>query len=382
MKRMRPMILAIGLLVAAQVAQADWTTSKRLTWTSDASRNPVAAIDSDNHIHVVWYEHALGNAAIYYRRSEDGGATWSAAQRLTWASDDSYYPAIAIDNSDTIHVLWYDDPSGNQEIYCRRSKDGGATWSVAQRLTWTSGDSYYPALAIDSNNYIHVIWQDSTPIATEIYYKQSKDGGGTWSLSKRVTWALDWYYRPALAIDSANTIHAAWQCDVSGSNEIYYKRSTDGGAAWSVTQRLTWNSGDTIEPAMAADTSNYVHVVWYDDTSGNDEIYYKRSADGGATWGGVQRLTSTTAHSRRPVIAIDSSGNIHVVWDDRKIGFPEIYYRHSTNQGASWSGVQRLTWTSRYSESPAIAIDSNDTIHVVWEDDTPGNKEIYYKNGK
>jgi hypothetical protein len=31
--------------------------------------------------------------------------------------------------------------------------------------------------------------------------------------------------------------------------------------------------------------------------------------------------------------------------------------------------------------NPAMAIDSSDTIHVVWNDDTPGNTEIYYKNG-
>jgi hypothetical protein len=28
-----------------------------------------------------------------------------------------------------------------------------------------------------------------------------------------------------------------------------------------------------------------------------------------------------------------------------------------------------------------IAVDSNNHIHVVWSDETPGNFEIYYKKG-
>ena len=48
---------------------------------------------------------------------------------------------------------------------------------------------------------------------------------------------------------------------------------------------------------------------------------------------------------------------------------------------ADWNGAKRLTWTSGSSRSPATAVDSNNHIHVVWEDLTPGNYEIYYKRG-
>jgi len=48
---------------------------------------------------------------------------------------------------------------------------------------------------------------------------------------------------------------------------------------------------------------------------------------------------------------------------------------------ADWSTAKRLTWTSGNSQSPAIAIEASDIIHVVWSDDTPGNDEIYYNQG-
>jgi len=79
---------------------------------------------------------------------------------------------------------------------------------------------------------------------------------------------------------------------------------------WSSTKRLTWNSGYSYDPAIATDPSGNIHVVWYDSTSGNTEIYYKRSTDGGSTWQLTKRLTWNSGESRYPAIATDSGGNI------------------------------------------------------------------------
>jgi hypothetical protein len=49
---------------------------------------------------------------------------------------------------------------------------------------------------------------------------------------------------------------------------------------------------------------------------------------------------------------------------------------------AQWTPSNRLTWTAGASESPSVAVGAGSIIHVVWEDATPGNHEIYYKNGK
>jgi hypothetical protein len=123
-----------------------------------------------------------------------------------------------------------------------------------------------------------------------------------------------------------------------------------------------------------------VHVVWEDTTAGNYELYFKRSADGGLTWNPDQRLTWTPGDSFAAAVAMDSSDTIHVVWSDYTPGNPDIYYR-SRPAGGAWSAVQRLTWTSEDSASPAMAVDSAGNLHVVWSDFTPGNYEIYYKKG-
>jgi hypothetical protein len=117
---MEVVILALGLLFFSQVAQGDWTTAQRLTWTSGFSGEPDIAIDSNNVIHVVWYDNRPGNNEIYYKNSSDGGTTWMASEKLTWNSGDSGWPDIAADPSGNLHLVWYDDTPGNREIFYRR----------------------------------------------------------------------------------------------------------------------------------------------------------------------------------------------------------------------------------------------------------------------
>jgi BNR repeat-like domain len=381
MKRIVLITLACGFLFSTSTALADWGTSKKISWTADSSDVPAIAIGPGGVLHVVWQDLTPGNWEIYCRRSPDGGMSWNAAKRITWTPGDSFAPDVAADSGSIVHAVWSDNTPGNYEIYYRKSPDGGTTWGTARRLTWTAGSSSSPAIAMDADNVLHVVWDDMTSGAASIYYKRSTDKGNTWSVSKKLTSSSGNSMRPALVIDSSKTLHAAWWDDTPGNPEIYHKRSTDGGSTWSAAQRLTWTSGKSYDPAIAAGPGQTLFVVWDDDTPGNYEILAKRSTDGGATWGASQRLSWSSLESLAPDIAIDAGNAIHVVWSDYTPGNPELYYRESSNGGSTWSAAQRISWTAEDSASPAILADSGGTLHLVWEDFTPGNYEIFYKKG-
>ena len=384
MKRLAFIVLVLGFFLSAQWARAEWTPAKRLTWTSGVSSSPAIAVDSGDAIHVIWQEYISDNLEISYKRSGNGGTSWSPNRRLTWTEGWSGCPAIAIDSNDALYVAWEDVITpGNSEIYFKKSPDGGATWNPAERITWTSSYSRFPALAIDSNDAVHAVWEDDTSGDYEIYYRKTTDGGATWGAAQRLTWNTGSSYFAAVAIDSSNHIHVAWH-DLTPDYyyaEIYSKRSTDGGAAWSPAQRLTWTSGNSVAAAIAIDSSGKISITYDDDTLGNSEVYYKRSTNGGATWSSAKRLTWTSGQSSYSALAIDSANALHVIWRDYTPGNYEVYHKSSANGGVTWSPALRLTWTSGASMNPAMAIDSSDTVHIVWDDNTPGNTEIYYKNG-
>jgi hypothetical protein len=96
------------------------------------------------------------------------GDTWTS-KRLTNNTGTSQYPSIAVDGAN-IYVVWHDYTPGSPEIYFKKSDDGGKTWSTNKRLTNNTGSSQYPSIAVDGAN-IYVVWHDYTPMNWEIYFK-------------------------------------------------------------------------------------------------------------------------------------------------------------------------------------------------------------------
>ena len=276
MKRFRQIFITvvISLLLFSALAYGDsWTGNKRLTNNAGNSSSPATAVDGSN-IYVVWEDNTLGNLEIYFKKSDDGGATWTTNKRLT-TNADARCSSIAV-NGPNIYVVWtaYATP-GSFEIYFKKSDDGGVTWATNKRLTNNAGISWLPTIAADGPN-IYVVWYDDTPGNPEIYFKKSDDGGATWTTNKRLTNNAGYSYVPAIAVDGSN-ICVVWEDYTPGNYEIYFKKSDDGGATWATNKRLTNNAGDSQYPAIAADGSN-IYVVWQNfiPTPANYEIYFTK----------------------------------------------------------------------------------------------------------
>jgi hypothetical protein len=341
---------------------------------------PAVAIDSGDGVHIVWQDDTSGIAEICYKRSLDGGATWSTNKILTWNSGASEYPAIAADSYDYIHVVWQDDTPGNLEIYYVKSEDRGATWSVPRRLTWTSGSGEHPAIAVDSSDRIHIAWQDDKTGVAEVYYRQSTDGGTNWSAVTRLTWTSGVSGYPDMAAGSGSSVFLVWHDDTPGHQEVYFKRSTDGGATWEVATRLTWTSGDCWMPAIARGSGNALHVVYCSEYN----IFTKKSTNAGTNWNTAKQLTWSPNLNVKSVVAVDSLGTIHMIWQkDYVHDEADIFYRRSTDGGTTWSYAVDLTGQqvmNGRSYGPAIAIDSTNTVYFVWYDEAwIWNFEIFYK---
>jgi hypothetical protein len=375
MKKLVVFSLMLSLISIFFTLNGAWSPPKRLTWTAASEMDPYIATYSSSTVYAVWY-YWTGAATtdIYFKKSTNGGTGWSALQRLTWTASEAAYPKIAVGSGGAVYLVYRDDISGNSEVYFKNSANG-STWSTSKRLTWTSVNSVAPHIAVDSGNVIHVIWCEFSTIGI-IYYKKSTDGGTTWSSPVRLTWGNNSCFIPFICVDENDYLHVAFYMQASGNNEIVYKKSTNSGATWSSPDRLTYNSGDSTYPVLAAGTGNNLYIAWHDSTPGNMEIYLKNSTNSGNSWSSPTRVTWNSGSSGRPSIATDSSNVRYLVWNDDTPGNSEIFFKKSS----AWTTVERLTWNSGESFCPVIAIDSVKGIHVIWYDYTTGPTEVYYKN--
>lgn len=377
---MRSCLPALALLsLAGTGALAQWEPDFRLTVDGSYSYTPYnnarcIAGRPGGVLHVVWYDGRNGGAEIYYKRSTDNGTTWSQDQRLTSDPSQSDYPSIAVVES-LLHVVWMENRDGDWEVYYKRSTDCGATWGADVRLTAASGSQWFPCVGAEGEN-VYVVWDDGRHGGNgEVYFRRSTDGGTTWEDEVRLTTESNASIYPSVsAVDSF--VHVIWE-DTRTYFDIWYKRSTDCGVTWSPDTRLTQDAGASTFPASWAEGAD-VYTVFDDTRAGNTEIYFKHSSDNGVTWTEDRRLTDAAGTSMSAAV-VSAGDNVHVVWQDaRDGGSPEIYYKSSDDKGATWKTDIRLTSDTARSLLPCVAV-SDSAVHAVWEDTRDGNLEIYYK---
>jgi len=252
----------------------------------------------------------------------------------------------------------------------------GAAWT-SKRLSNNTGSSYNPAIAVDGAN-VYVAWHDSTPGSAEIYFRKSTDNGSTWPAAKRITFTSGFSGCPDIAANGS-TVYIVYQDDTAGNSDIYFRKSTDGGATWEAAKNVTDNWWESYNAKIAISGSN-IFVVWQDNTPGNYEIYFKKSTDAGVTWQSQKRLTNNSGASLDPDI-VSYDANLYVVWHDDSSGDKEICFRRSLDGGDNWQSQKQLTSNAGLSEYAAIAVGGSlgSDLYVVWQDSTPGKFDIHFR---
>jgi hypothetical protein len=107
---------------------------------------------SGNNVYVVWQDNTPGSYDILYRRSTDGGSSFSSTVNLSNNVGDSDLPAIAA-SGNNVYVVWFDNTPGNFEIFLRKSVNAGDTFGSTVNYSHSTGDSIAPTIAVSPNNF-------------------------------------------------------------------------------------------------------------------------------------------------------------------------------------------------------------------------------------
>jgi len=126
---------------------------------------------------------------MYVRTSTDGGATWSARREMSVPDPAVHngFPALGAGGAGDFRLVWQDTRGGGTaswNTWFRETRNGGATWSAAVRLSdQTSGAPYkhangyrfpygdYLEIAVDAGGRNHIVWGEGDSFTGP---------GGTW----------------------------------------------------------------------------------------------------------------------------------------------------------------------------------------------------------
>lgn len=237
----------------------------------------------------------VGCLDLLYRRSEDGGLTWSRAENLSWIEGAQTSPQIAADSLGQIHLLWEHRDPGQPDapaiLLYRRSADGGRSWDEPALLGAPGEGSHLPALGVGLDGRLLAVYAGES--TGSVFYQASGDGGQSWSppglvpgvLSPGVTETAG--RRFSLVADGAGRLHLLMVGVVPGGEESQQLLHLSwDGQGWSAPEVLPGGAGTPGGPRLAMERGNRLHAVW-----ASAEL----DADGG--------LRQTIWHSNAPVDA-------------------------------------------------------------------------------
>jgi parallel beta-helix repeat protein len=371
-----------GTMVSLRIIAED-LAGNSLTYTADPAfavevTPPILVAPQDGSAtelgEVLFQWNAVPTAATY-RIQIDVVDTFDSPYLVSEAVASTNYTAALNLGSYYWHVLAIDG-EGNESDY-------SPTWhfSVAKPVVQLTTDPDWdgqPAITQTDDGTVWVVWGSDRAGRNGIWYKTSIDGGETWSADSSIDLGGIWGYSPAIAQTSDSKIWVTFWSYESGNPDIWYTASSDGGASWSAPSQITTDPESDYYPAITQTSDGTIWVVWHSDQSGNADIWYKTSVDGAENWSDDYQLTTDPDWDGQPAITQTDDGTVWVVWGSDRAGGNGIWYKTSPDGGETWSADSSIDLGGMWGYDPAIAQTSDGKIWVVFCSWQSGNADIWY----
>lgn len=195
--------------------------------------------------------------------------------------------------------------------------------------------------------------------------------------------------RASIAASESNVYVSWWDNRTTGNNEIFFARSTDNGQTFSEAVNLSNSPGGSADNQITAQDNN-VYVAWWDNRTGNWEVFSRSSTDGGETFSeavmlqGIGNSTFRLAPPQPNIISVDtvlagSGNNEYVVWWDNKTGNWEVLFAGSTDNGATFADPINISSSPDLRSIGARIAAEGDYVYISWIEMNPetGQRDVF-----
>ncbi len=248
-------------------------------------------------VHAVWQD-ASGVEA----RMGSATGVWSAVTRLSDPAVGAAAPDLKVDDAGDAVVAWLQGASGGASAVGAAYLHAGGTWEPPVIVSSGSGQTLWnPIAALDVSGDAAIGYLDGTQmvVATRLL-------AGPWSAARRVSGVSQVVYYPALAVDDAGELLAAWQVlDASNNGAIWISTGLIGGT-WTTPGRLSARTESAGWPTATFSRDGTVAAIaWVDDLGLSARVAIGKP---GAPWLWTKAIVGTGSWGS--IVPVEANGGV------------------------------------------------------------------------
>ncbi len=311
-----------------------------------------------------------GNELKLFAR-EDNGLEYSRIAQIPFNTDSTneangYKPATYEDSNGDLHIVWHDDGNTLGQIYY--SKYDGSEWSSPELVVSGSPGSQRPDIIVDGNSGdIYVVYETKESDHTTVAFVTRTSFG--WSQPTFIGVGIHESHRPRLSFDSENDVHVIWEDHRFGHPEIFHNEFVQSSQSWAGEQRLTTTSYGASLPVidsyfdtlfisfvmLEVNNRKKIQLVSYNSRTNNLES--------------IVDVSSDYHQASYPDILVTSGGSIFILWQDNQIYDFELYGRIFNVSLSPLIDQTRITATLNDSLYVSLTEQrSTGDVYFAWED--------------
>ena len=249
------------------------------------------------------------------------------------------------------------------------------SWSEPLQLSHSTGAAIDPALAILPGGDLAAVWSDTRQGRAQLYYRARIRG--IWTEERQLLTMPGNCRSPALAADHRGGLSLAFQYADGDSVQIQFMRFTYF-SPFGQSKRVVGFPQRPENASVLTDPGGNSWVLWQDRSPPSSLWFARFRTDSGLT--APQALTSFTIQSQTAYsAALDSVGGLHLVWQVSGPGVNELRYQHRYGSAAPDPVDLPLEQGGDPVQAPRIAIDRDQSLHLVYESSRSVGTEVRYR---
>jgi hypothetical protein len=303
---------------------------------------PQVAVDAKAAIHLLFYKGDPQHGDLYYARSHDGGATFSAPVRVNSVAGSAIAVGnirgghLAIGKDGRVHVAWNGSQGGlRAPMLYARLNDAGTAFepqrNVIQRAYGLDGGG---AVAADASGDVYVLWHAPEPGKEgegnrRVWIAHSRDDGKSFQPERaaydRPTGACGCCGLNAFA-DRSGALYALYRSATEMVHrDMYLLVSRDKAESFQGEDISKWNVGYCVmSSASFAESSTSVLAAWETEK----QAYFARIHPASGKISAPRPAPGAAENRKHPAVAANAKGETLFVW----------------TEGMGWKKGGRVAW--------------------------------------